>query len=456
MTSKRQGSGIRDQGSGGRGQGLIFIAAVLLLYIPSMSYSKTITVGTDYETIGEALKTAVDGDRIIVAQGRYRERINIDKRVHVTGADNPVIQIPKGNIVEISASGVVFEGFTLRYDDLNLSASDTAVYISKGTEEVAVRNNRLMGVMFGVWNVEGKNIRIENNRIVGIQHAATNYRGNCINLTGSQEVHISKNVLSHCRDGIYMELCHDASVIGNEIDESRYSIHTMWVDRGAFNENIAHDNLVGLAIMYTDYSEIRKNLSYGNRTHGLLIIQSVRSHITDNTVIGNTKGIFLYNSVYNTLQSNLIINNQLGIHNWGGSEDNKINANSFIHNEVQIKYVASRNEEWNNNYWSDYLGWDMTGDGIGDLPYESNSVVDHIFWRYPIAKVLFASPALHVLWMLEKQFPLFDVPKVIDNRPLMISEHSNWKEIMDRYSEYTPERFYGKIEKMPHVPGERF
>jgi nitrous oxidase accessory protein len=268
-------------------------------------------------------------------------------------------------------------------------------------------------------------------------------------------VDIIGNTVSFCRDGIYMELCHDAKVIGNTIFNSRYAIHTMWVDRGIFSENTAYDNLVGLAIMYTKHSEINNNLSFGNRTHGLLFIQAVRSEIKGNNVIGNTKGMFLYNSVYNELSANLIMKNQLGLHNWGGSEDNKIINNSFINNEIQVKYVASKNQEWDHNYWSDYIGWDLTGDGIGDSHYESNSVVDYILWRYPLAKVLYTSPALQMLWMLEKQFPVFEVPRVVDSRPAMAPLHGNWQELMAEYSSYTPERIYGEIEKMPHMPGGR-
>ena len=98
------------------------------------------------------------------------------------------------------------------------------------------------------------------------------------------------------------------------------------------------------------------------------------------------------------------------------------------------------------------MGWDMTGDGIGDYPYESNSVVDYIFWNYPLAKVLYTSPALQMLWVLEKQFPLFKIPRVVDNKPLMSPLHKNWKALKDKYP-HAPKRFYGEIEKLPHLPG---
>jgi nitrous oxidase accessory protein len=429
---------------------------LLLLALPAFSYAKTLTVGTDYPTISAALEKADDGDTIEVMQGEYKEHLKVDKSIHIKGIDRPVIVASQGNIIEISSPDVVIEGLTLTYNSPDLSRSDTAIRILKGSSGTTVRNNKLLNVMFGIWNIDDSNIRIENNTIVGIKELAKHNRGNCINLTGTQRAHITDNTLSYCRDGIYMELCHDANVVRNRIKDSRYSVHTMWVDRGVFSDNTAHDNLVGLAIMYTEHSKINNNLSFGNRTHGLLFIQSLRSEIKDNTLIGNTKGIFLYNSIYNELTSNLVMNNQLGIHNWGGSEDNKISGNSFINNEVQVKYVARENQEWDNNYWSDYIGWDMTGDGTGDSHYESNSVVDHILWRYPTAKVLYTSPALQMLWMLEKQFPVFEVPKVVDRRPAMSSLHADWKDLRDRYSSYTPERIYGEIKKLPHLPGGGF
>ncbi len=428
-------------------------ALSLVFFLPVILPAATLVVGDGYRTIGAALKDAADGDLVEVRGGDYAEMLHIDKTVHLKGTQSPVIHADSGTIIEISSSGVVFEGFTLKYDTRDLGASDTAIRVVKGADGVTIRDNRLEGVMFGIWNVEGRDLRIEGNTILGLKDLGKNYRGNCINLTGSQSAYDSDNRLSDCRDGIYMELCHDATITGNLISDSRHSVHTMWVDRGNFSGNEVHDNLVGLAIMYTKNAEIRDNLSYGNKTHGLLMIQTVRGMVSGNRVIGNTKGIFLYNSIYNQITSNLIMNNQLGLHSWGGSEENVVAGNSFINNELQVKYVSARDQEWDGNYWSDYIGWDISGDGTGDYSYESNSIVDHILWRYPLAKLLYSSPSLQMLWMLEKQFPLFDVPKVVDNRPQMMPLHSDWEDLRAEYADYTPERIYGEIEKLPHVPG---
>ncbi|MFN3478997.1 MAG: nitrous oxide reductase family maturation protein NosD [Thermodesulfovibrionales bacterium] len=422
---------------------------LLVLLIPSILYGKTLYVGPEgYKSISEAIRVAKDGDTIEVRGGEYSEEITINKSIYLKGINNPVIKVERGNIITVLKKDVTVEGFTLIHGRDVPGTQSTGIYVGKGADSVTVRNNHLKDIMFGIWAVSNRGIRIEGNVVDGRKELDLNYRGNCIYLTDAQEATVSGNRLNYCRDGMYVEVSHDGKIINNEIRNSRYALHTMWVDRGVFNNNHAQENLVGLAIMYTKQSEMNNNISVGNKTHGLLLIQTVRGEIKDNIVIGNTKGIFLYNSILNKLTGNLIMNNNLGLHSWGGSEENEVTKNSFINNEIQVKFVASRDQQWDNNYWSDYLGWDMTEDGIGDIAYESNTVVDHILWRYPMAKILYSSPALQVLWVIEKQFPFLKVPRVVDRRPSMFPFHAQWKEMKERFP-YSPVRYYGDIDKLP-------
>ncbi len=441
--------------------GILCLLILILLFVTPKVFGGTLIVSQSpsdagsYATINDALKKATDGDLIEVKTGKYNEKLEIQKSIHLKGINNPVITVEKGRIIDISTSGVVIEGFTLKYSGSNLSPTDTAIYVNNGAKNVIIRNNKLLDVMFGIWSVQehdkDNNIKIKNNIIRGIERLERNSRGNCINFTGVKNSEITNNKLSYCRDGVYMELCHDAKVIGNNISESRYSIHTMWVDRGIFNDNTVYKNLVGLAIMYTKDTQVKSNLSFGNQTIGIVLIQTLRTLIKDNIVIANSKGIYINNCESNKIISNLFMNSNIGLHS-SGSGRNVISQNSFIRNEGQVKFAATKNQQWDNNYWSDYLGWDMTGDDVGDTPYESNSVVDYIFWKYPMAKILYASPALQTLWLLEKQFPSFKVPRVVDTKPSMKPFHKNWKKLLTKYS-YTPERYYGDIVKLPHIHG---
>ncbi len=443
-TSAAEGAGLRSMTP------VIFLAIALTFFVrPAAAAARTLIVGPGMaeQTIAGALKKAKSGDVIEVSSGEYRERLRVDKAVRLTSVNGPVIVGSGGVFIEIAARGAQVDGFTIKDESTVSDVNSAGIYIGKGADGAIVRNNRIQNAMHAIWSVSARGITVENNIIEGKKNLERNYRGNGIYLTDSQEATVKGNTMDFCRDGIYLEVSHDGKVIGNEIRNSRYGIHTMWVDRTIFSGNKAIGNLVGIAVMYSKQSEVTDNVVAGNQTHGLLLNQTTRSRITGNISVGNTKGVFYYNSVFNTLVSNLIMNNSLGLHNTGGSWDNTVEKNSFINNEVQVKFIAGRNQEWNGNYWSDYLGWDMTGKGSGEMPYESNSVVDHILWRYPAAKLLYASPSLQALWMLEKQFPLLKVPRVVDKKPSMRPLHQDWKEVLVSYP-FTPERYYGDIDKL--------
>ncbi|MBP8927015.1 MAG: hypothetical protein KBG75_14235 [Pseudomonadales bacterium] len=95
--------------------------------------------------------------------------------------------------------------------------------------------------------------------------------------------------------------------------------------------------------------------------------------------------------------------------------------------------MASRDETWTGNYWSNYLGWDRNGDGVGDVPYEANDLVDRLSWRHPMMKLLLASPAVQTLRLVSQQFPLLRAPSVVDPQPQMQPHHPDWSQWLGRY-----------------------
>ena len=135
------------------------------------------------------------------------------------------------------------------------------------------------------------------------------------------------------------------------------------------------------------------------------------------------KALFIYNSLFNRIEHNRFERSALGIHLTAGSEDNLISDNAFINNRQQVKYVASRRQEWSvagrGNYWSDYLGWDRNNDGLGEVAYEPNDNVDRLLWRYPQVRLLMNSPGIEVLRWAQRAFPIIKSPGVQDSYPLM-------------------------------------
>lgn len=435
--------------------GTILGAFGVLAALAGEARAETREIHPGPQAVQEAIFASADGDTLWVGEGVHTERdILVDRRIVLVGRPGAIIDGGgTGHILVIDAPGVRVEGLTLRNTGNDPMRADSAIRVEEKSADVELVGNTIVDTHFGIWVHGSARVRLEGNTLAGRPDVGQNQRGDCIHLWSTKAAVVRGNNLTHCRDGIYMELSMDTEVIANEIRDARYSLHTMWCDRSSYNENVATGNLVGLALMFSKRIEAKGNTLYDNATHGILLTQVTRAQVEGNRIIGNTKGLFVYNSLYNRIEKNLLARNRLGMHYWGGSEDNEIVENSFMDNEIQVKFVASRDQTWNDNYWSDYSGWDANGDARGDVPYRSNTLVDALLWAYPAAKLLLSSPGLQALAWAERSFPVITVPKGIDHRPWMSPTVADWRETLAQYPP-TSQNYYGDLSKLPHIPGE--
>jgi len=83
-------------------------------------------------------------------------------------------------------------------------------------------------------------------------------------------------------------------------------------------------------------------------------------------------GIYIEGSANNTISNNLVILNSIGICVIFSSGNN-FQFNYMMNNTDQVlieedMYNPSV-DSWSHNYWTDYNGFDINGDGFGDTPY---------------------------------------------------------------------------------------
>jgi nitrous oxidase accessory protein len=135
------------------------------------------------------------------------------------------------------------------------------------------------------------------------------------------------------------------------------------------------------------------------------------------------KCLFVYTSSGNRIHGNRFEHCGVGVHFTGGSENNQFFANSFLSNEFQVKYTGMRTYEWSHdgrgNYWSDNPAFDLDGDGVADSAYRPNTLVDWVLWRYPLAKMLIASPAFQTLRFVQEQLPSLYPGGAVDSFPMI-------------------------------------
>ena len=384
---------------------------------------------------------ADDGDRLRLPAGHYPGPLTIDRSLTLEGEQGAVIDGGgDGHAVILTAPEIVLDGITIESWGRNLTDMDAGIFVARTATGAVIRSGRLSGPGFGIWLDAVSDVKIIDNVIRGVAGIRSQDRGNGVHLFNVRNVLVEGNDIAYTRDGIYIDNSSQSFLNRNVLHDLRYGIHYMYAYDNHLQGNLTFNTRTGYALMQSKRLTVLDNRSLNDQNYGILM-----NNITDSLLRGNHiegirqpldargegrlsggdgKAVFVYNSQFNELLDNRFEKSDIGIHHTAGSEDNEVVGNSFVDNRQQVKYVATRSQEWSKegrgNYWSDYLGWDLAGDNIGDTPYEPNDAMDQLLWRYPASRLLMHSPAVLALRWAQRQFPVFRPQGIKDSAPLMI------------------------------------
>jgi nitrous oxidase accessory protein len=399
---------------------VVVLLAVLLAAPNALAGTLKVALG---ESVQAALDRARDGDVVELAPGVHRGGLVVRRRVTLRGAPGAILDGEgKGTVLRVAGAFARVEDLAIRGSGRDLGAPDCGVFVEKSATRAVVQRVAVEVKGFGIWINETEAAEVLDCRVTGSLEGNRPERGNAIHLFDGSHLVVRGNTIVGGRDGIYVSATDDSLIEDNDIQQTRYGVHYMYAQRNTVRRNRASHNLTGITLMMSQGIKAIDNESTENEEYGFLLRDIEDCEIVGNRSVGNELGLFFYGSTDNVLKRNLIRDNAIGFKIWGGCLRNQITENAFIGNRMQVFFVASEDlvlgEAETGNYWSDYLGWDQNGDGMGDRPYRVDGFTNHLLYQYPSAVLLLRSPALELLAHLEERLPLLRVPTVIDLRPL--------------------------------------
>lgn len=374
--------------------------------------------------LATALAEAEDGDILRLAPGRYRGPVTLDRPLTIDGGGAARIDAGgEGSVITVTGPDVTVRGLTISGSGRDHETIDSGVQLTKTATRAVVDGNTLLGNLYGVDIHGARDARVVGNRIEGRRDLNMNARGNGIYVWNAPGAEVIGNKIRFGRDGIFVNSSKRNRFIGNDFRDLRFAVHYMYADDSEVSGNRSTGNHLGYAVMFSTRVRVTGNVSDGDRDHGVMLNYTNRSVISGNRVRGSDKCAFLYNSHVNSFDGNRFENCGIGIHFTAGSDRNAIHGNAFIGNRVQVKYVSTHWDEWSTtgrgNYWSDFAGFDLDGNGIADAPYRPNDSMDQVLWTQPAAKLLLGSPAVQLVRWSQSAFPALLPGGVIDSFPLM-------------------------------------
>ena len=387
-------------------------------------------------SVAEAIKSASSGDTIRVTGGVYHERLVIDKTLNLTGVGNPVINGGgTGTVIEIKAPGCVLSGFTVTGSGSHLSNEDTGILLDSAHGSI-IEDNTLRDVLFGIYIKNSPDTVIRGNTVRG-KDVPMPERGDGIRLWYSSGTKILDNRVTLIRD-LVIWWSGNTLIKGNIVEEGRYGLHYMSSNHNRFEDNIFRNNYVGGFLMYSVDIQFYRNRFIENRGIGTgygIGFKDLDDVIAkDNLIADNRVGIFLDNSPYlidswNNISDNVIAFNDIGVSLMPSIRRNAFHKNSFVDNDEQVEIRGGgelAGNEWSKdgsgNYWSDYIGYDEDGDGIGEIPYKSESLFESLIDSKPELRIFVFSPVAKAIELASQAFPVIKPePKLTDDYPLVSS-----------------------------------
>lgn len=387
--------------------------------------AKTITVqpNSAVNTIKKAIELAEDYDLIVVEAGTYKEiDILITKPLTLLSKNAIVDGENKGEIFIIQSDYVTIKDFTI----INVGTSyikDYAAIRVRESKHFIIENNTIKELFFGIYLEKSKEGKVIANKIYGKAKSEFN-SGNGIQLWYCNNIEITNNYVERVRDGIYLEFSNYCTIHNNTSKNNvRYGLHFMFSNHDVVTHCSYTNNGAGVAIMFSKFMKMSHNLfsdNWGSAAYGVLLKEVNDTEITLNVFRNNTTAINIEGSNRVQYLHNDFISNGWALNSRGANYQNIVNYNNFLNNSFDLLYQGQLNQNnFDSNYWSNYTGYDLDKDGVGDIPYRPVKLFSYIVNKTPESIIFLRSLFVDIIDFSEKVSPVFTPDNLVDNKPFI-------------------------------------
>jgi nitrous oxidase accessory protein len=385
---------------------------------------------------GAALQPLLDsgapGTAWCLEPGGYAGPVRVPAGATLWGPRDAVIRSSgAGTTVRLDGAGAALLGLTVDGSGGRFDLLDAAVHVhgdGARVEGVHVRN-----ALFGILVEQVRGVLLRDDEVEGDPGKPLGLRGDGIRLWETRDSRVEGNRIRHSRD-LVVWYSPGNRFRSNVVEDGRYGTHFMYSHRNVLEDNVYRGNVVAIFAMYSRELVLRHNVlaeSGGAAGVGLGCKESGGLRVTDNAFVGNTIGLYLdtcplYEDESNRFEDNLFQFADAAVVLHGSEQRNTFAGNAFESNDTPLR-IEGRSRgggvTWIGNHFDDYAGYDLDGDGFGDVPYELRSLEGDLTRRDPGLAFFRGSLAMGMVEAVGRMIPLFQ-PRLllVDPRPRMSAE----------------------------------
>jgi len=410
---------------------LITLALFLLPAVDAVGLGSPGPSGRPVSDVESIVYAAEPGDVIELPAGVYRGNLIVRKGVTLDGSAGAVFDgLGEGTVIEVLAGDATIRGCTVRNSGSDVTGEPSGIRVIAAN--ATIESNTIEDALFGIDLREAPDGVIRGNTISG-KDLEPGRRGDGIRLWWSHGCTVEGNTVHGSRDMVFW-YSENLRITRNNVTGSRYGLHFMYSHDTVLEGNDLNGNSVGVYLMYSNHITLRGNRMRDNRGasgYGIGLKDCDDIAITGNALLANRVGVYIDNSPSSIgstglFESNMIAFNEIGLLATPNTHDNVFTGNAFVENEAPAA-THGRGRLVSNtfardgvgNYWSDYAGFDLDADGVGDLAYEPRSLFGAMLAREPNLRLFVHSPAQRAIEFTARALPeLRPEPTLVDPAPL--------------------------------------
>jgi len=289
------------------------------------SYTRTVRVPEDAASLSEALASARDRDRILLAPGTWQGPISINASIDLQGTDPTKTTIEcapeEGSAITLgpAAKGARISGITFRHRSFAAGEDRYSVGLVRGGNGTFIDCRFADGSGHGLAVIESGHALIERCRFsengwngiavngvgstleVKDSEAINNFEHGIESWNGAAVILTNNRCEANSRNGIHIDNgAASASVIGNHLIANReFGLVLTSAGSGNITSNISRNNLLGGIVIRAAAGSLpcTKNQATANQGSGLIIESGLTpSSYADNSVSKNAEPQVLFSS----------------------------------------------------------------------------------------------------------------------------------------------------------------
>lgn len=355
-----------------------------------------------------------------------------ERTVSVHGCDGAVLEgTGTRTVLTLHGDDLLVEDLTLQHSGVRTSFEDGALKLS-GRRAMA-RRLLVRDTLYGIALEKCDACQLEDTELTGRPDLEENERGDAVKLWEAHGSQVRRVWVHGMRDVVVWYSRH-VTLEDNRITGGRYGTHFMYAHDSTVRRSVLRNNTVGIFVMYSARVLAEDNELSGARGPagmGIGFKESDSVTLNRNAIISNTVGTYLDATPRDPKQpvhfeGNTLALNGVALRTHSSERGAKFVANDFLSNDVLVEVDGNgdaRGIEFTNNHWASYAGYDLDGDGFGDVAFQVRQPSSSLSDAHPELKFFHGTAAFGLYDAVAQAMPYFGATVLLEDPQPAVRPH---------------------------------